>query len=58
MLGHQSSLLKYVVISERSLVSTIDKEKIKVKWLGSEKTTNRINVPRCKNYSSRACLWP
>ena len=37
MLGHQSSLLKYVVISERSLVSTIDREKIKVKWLGSEK---------------------
>src|SRR6184192_208656 len=44
MLGHQSSLLKYVVIFKRSLVSTIDREKIKVKWLGSEKTTNRINV--------------
>src|SRR2546421_3143589 len=40
------------------LVVTVDREKIKEKWLGSENKPTVINVPRCKNYSSRTCLWP
>ena len=48
MLGHQSSLLKYIIIPVRLLVSTTDKERIKEKCLEFKKTTNRINVPSVK----------
>ena len=48
MLGHQSSLLKYVVISERSLVSTIDRERIKEKWLGPKKLPTELTFPGVK----------
>ena len=48
MLGHQSSLLKYVVISKRSLVSTIDRERIKKSGWGLKKLPTELTFPSVK----------